>query len=131
MVVREIWINKHNFGGGHLGFQDGRHAKRIFLYSSPMGQNRHTSGCTYIFGVEDKYGSSHQLFCGGHFKIQDYRHIGVDDTIYQDDTCESCISDHDNQRSICQIRNLMNLAHTGETQFSFENVDVAGQFREK
>ena len=23
-----------------------------------------------------KYGSSHQLFCGGHFKIQDYRHIG-------------------------------------------------------
>ena len=51
--------------------------------------------------------------------------IGVDDTIYQDDTCESCISDHDNHRSICQIRNLMNLAHTGETQFSFENVDVA------
>ena len=51
--------------------------------------------------------------------------IGVDDTIYQDDTCESCISDHDNHISICQIRNLMNLAHTGETQFSFENVDVA------
>ena len=51
--------------------------------------------------------------------------IGVDDTIYQYDTCESCISDHDNHRSICQIRNLMNLAHTGETQFSFENVDVA------
>ena len=49
----------------------------------------------------------------------------MDDTIYQDDTCESCISDHDNHRSICQIRNLMNLAHTGETQFSFENVDVA------
>ena len=39
--------------------------------------------------------------------------------------CQSCISDHDNHRSICQIRNLMNLAHTGETQFSFENVDVA------
>ena len=51
--------------------------------------------------------------------------IGVDDTIYQDDTCESCISDHDNHRSIGQIRNLMNLAHNGETQFSFENVDVA------
>ena len=49
----------------------------------------------------------------------------MDDTIYQDDTCESCISDHDNHRSIFQIRNLMNLAHTGETQFSFENVDVA------
>ena len=32
--------------------------------------------------------------------------IGVDDTIYQDDTCESCISDHDNHRSIGQIRNL-------------------------
>ena len=26
---------------------------------------------------------------------------------------------------VYQIRNLMNLAHTGETQFSFENVDVA------
>ena len=76
VVVREIWIIKHNFGGGHLGFQDGRHAKRMFLYSSPMGLNRHTSGCTYIVGVENKYGSSHQLFCGGHFKIQDYRHIG-------------------------------------------------------
>ena len=51
--------------------------------------------------------------------------IGVDDTIYQDDTCESCISDHDNHRSIGQIRNLMKLAHTGETQFSFKTVDVA------
>ena len=50
--------------------------------------------------------------------------IGVDDTIYQDDTCESCISDHDNHRSIGQIRNLMKLAHTGETQFSFKTVDV-------
>ena len=49
----------------------------------------------------------------------------VDDTIYQDDTCESCISDHDNHRSIGQIRNLMKLAHTGETQFSFKTVDVA------
>ena len=50
--------------------------------------------------------------------------IAVDDTIYQDDTCESCISDHDNHRSIGQIRNLMKLAHTGETQFSFKTVDV-------
>ena len=48
----------------------------------------------------------------------------MDDTIYQDDTCESCISDHDNHRSIGQIRNLMKLAHTGETQFSFKTVDV-------
>ena len=32
---------KYNFGGGHLGFQDGRHAKCILLYSSPTGQNRH------------------------------------------------------------------------------------------
>ena len=34
-------------------------------------------------------------------------------------------SDHDNHRSIGQIRNLMKLAHTGETQFSFKTVDVA------
>ena len=51
--------------------------------------------------------------------------IGVDDTIYQYDTCESCISDHDNHRSIGQIRNLMKLARTGETQFSFKTVDEA------
>ena len=51
--------------------------------------------------------------------------IGVDDTIYQYDTCESCISDHYNHRSIGQIRNLMKLAHTGETHFSFTTVDVA------
>ena len=51
--------------------------------------------------------------------------IGVDDTIYQDDTCESCISDHDNHRSVCQIRNMMKLAHTDETHFSFKTVDVA------
>ena len=30
-----------------------------------------------------------------------------------------------NHRSIGQIRNLMKLAHTGETQFSFKTVDVA------
>ena len=51
--------------------------------------------------------------------------IGVDDTIYQDDTCESCISDYDNHRSIGQIRNMMKLAHTDETHFSFKTVDVA------
>ena len=51
--------------------------------------------------------------------------IGVDDTIYQDDTCESCISDRDNHRSIGQIRNMMKLAHTDETHFSFKTVDVA------
>ena len=49
----------------------------------------------------------------------------MDDTIYQDDTCESCISDHDNHRSIGQIRNLIKFAHTGETQFSFKTADVA------
>ena len=43
-------MSKYNFGGGHLGFQDGRHAKTILLYSSPTGQDRHISGCTYIFG---------------------------------------------------------------------------------
>ena len=51
--------------------------------------------------------------------------IGVDDTIYQYDTCGSCISDIYNHRSIGQIRNLMKLAHTGETHFSFTTVDVA------
>ena len=50
----------------------------------------------------------------------------MDDTIYQDDTCESCrISDHDNHRSIGQIHTLLKLAHTDETQFSFKIVDVA------
>ena len=49
-------MSKYNFGGGHLGFQDGRHAKGILLYSSPTGQDRHISGCTYIFGVEKKMG---------------------------------------------------------------------------
>ena len=70
---------KSNFGGGHLGFQDGRHAKRILLYSSPTGQNIHTnivSGCTYIFGVEEKDASMHKLFCDGHLEIQDGRHVG-------------------------------------------------------
>ena len=55
--------------------------------------------------------------------------ICVDGTIYQDDTCESCICDHDNHRSIGQIRNLMALAHTGETHFSFTTVDVAVRTR--
>ena len=54
-----------------------------------------------------------------------YNSIGVDDTIYQDDTCESCIADHDNHRSIGQIRHLMKSARTGETQFSFKTADVA------
>ena len=49
----------------------------------------------------------------------------MDDIFYQDDTCESCISDHDNHRIIGQIRNLMKLAHTGETHFSFKTVEVA------
>ena len=33
--------------------------------------------------------------------------IGVDDTIYQDDTCESCISDHDNHRSVNHVYLIM------------------------
>ena len=45
---------KYNFGGGHLGFQDGPHAKCILLYNSPPGQYRHISSCTYIFGVDEK-----------------------------------------------------------------------------
>ena len=49
----------------------------------------------------------------------------MEDTIYQCDTCESYLSDHDNHRSIGQIRNLMKLAHTGEIHFSFKTVDVA------
>ena len=50
--------------------------------------------------------------------------IGVDYTVYHDDTCESCVSDHDNHISIGQIRNLK-LPHTGETYVSFKTVDVA------
>ena len=46
--------------------------------------------------------------------------IGVDDTLYQNDTRESRISDHDNHRSIGH-----KLAHTGGTHFSFKTVDVA------
>ena len=53
-VGEGLWISKCNFCGGHLGFQDGRHAKSILLYSSPTGQAGHISGCTYIFGVEEK-----------------------------------------------------------------------------
>ena len=34
------------------------------------------SGCTYIFGVEEKDASMHKLFCDGHFEIQDGRHVG-------------------------------------------------------
>ena len=49
----------------------------------------------------------------------------MNDTIYQEDTCASCVSDHDNHRRIGQICNLMKLAHTCETQFSFKTVDVA------
>ena len=71
---------KYNFGGGHLGFQDGRHAKRILLYSSQRDKidiiYYIVSGCTYIFGVEEKDGSMHKLFCDGHFDIQDGRHVG-------------------------------------------------------
>ena len=52
-----------------------------------------------------------------------FTHIA--NSIGVDDTCESCISDHDNHRSIGHISNLMKLAHTGETQFSFKTVDVA------
>ena len=51
--------------------------------------------------------------------------IGVDDTIYQDDTCESCVSDYDNHRSVGLIRNLMKFAHIGETDFWFKTVYVA------
>ena len=51
--------------------------------------------------------------------------IGVDDTIYQDDTCESCVFDYDNHRSIGLIRNLMKFAHIGEIDFWFKTVYVA------
>ena len=64
-------MSKYNFGGGHLGFQDGRHAKSILLYSSPTGQDRHisghVSGCTYIFGVEENIQfNSNSLFSTQH-----------------------------------------------------------------
>ena len=55
-------MSKYNFGGGHLGFQDGRHAKSILLYSSPTGQDRHISGCTYICGVEKMIGQFTNCF---------------------------------------------------------------------
>ena len=51
--------------------------------------------------------------------------IGADDTIYQYENCESCVSDYDNHRSIGQIRNLMKFAHIGETDFWFKTVYVA------
>ena len=51
-------MSKYNFGDGHLGFQFKMAAmqKSILLYSSPKGQYRHISGCTYIFEVEEKMG---------------------------------------------------------------------------
>ena len=50
VLVRGNMDEKYNFGGGHLGFQDARHAKSSLLYSSPTGQDSHISRCTYIFG---------------------------------------------------------------------------------
>ena len=64
-------MSKYSFGGGHLGFQDGRHAKSILPYGSPTGQDRHISGCTYIFGVAKNMGRF--INCFGHFEIQDGR----------------------------------------------------------
>ena len=55
-------MSKYNFGGGHLGFQDGRHVKGTLLYSSPTEQDRHISGCTYMFGVETKMGRMMNCF---------------------------------------------------------------------
>ena len=69
-------MSRYNFGGGHLGFKDGRHAKIFSPIAPPTGQDRHINGCTYIFGVEKKDGSIHKLFSGDRFEIQDGRHIG-------------------------------------------------------
>ena len=50
----------------------------FLLYSSPTGQYRcrHISGFTYMFGVDKTMGRFVNCFCGGHFEIQDGRHIG-------------------------------------------------------
>ena len=51
--------------------------------------------------------------------------IGPNDTIYGSDSSESCIRDYAAHRSVNQITNLMNTAHTRRAEFNFEMVGVS------
>ena len=51
--------------------------------------------------------------------------IGLNDTIYGSDSSESCIHDYAAHRSVNQITNLMDTAHTGRAEFNFEMIHVS------
>ena len=48
-------MSKYNFGGGNLGFQDGR-MQKVCCSIAPQRGNIDITGCTYIVGVEDNMG---------------------------------------------------------------------------